>query len=435
MSARRLVAPLLLALAAVTAAHVVARADGKNREEKLKDDRARVTAAGFWIYDDYDAARKEAQRTDKPMIVALRCIPCEHCVKLDEELVETDPRLQPLLDRFVRVRLIRTNGLDLSTFQFDTDQSSAVFLLRADGTIYGRYGTRSASQDDGDGTSVQGLACALEKALEIHAAWPRDREALAAKRGPKPRVATPERYPSLKDRYGPTLAADGPQVPSCIHCHQIGDAERTEVLKRGPLPEELFFPYPNPRALGLGLDPDTCASVASVTPDSSAAAAGFVPGDELLQLDGQPILSTADVQWVLHHTAARGGSLDAIVRRGEDEVKLVWKLAKGWRREDAMSWRVSTWPLRQRALGGMRLESADGELRVKHVGRFPPHDRAKKAGIKPGDVLVSFDGEDGFTREDDVLWHAQGRAVKSRTVSVVLRRGDRRIEVDLPIGP
>ena len=143
MSARRLVAPLLLALAAVTAAHVVARADGKNREEKLKDDRARVTAAGFWIYDDYDAARKEAQRTDKPMIVALRCIPCEHCVKLDEELVETDPRLQPLLDRFVRVRLIRTNGLDLSTFQFDTDQSSAVFLLRADGTIYGRYGTRS----------------------------------------------------------------------------------------------------------------------------------------------------------------------------------------------------------------------------------------------------------------------------------------------------
>ncbi|MCA9317282.1 MAG: hypothetical protein KDB73_17475, partial [Planctomycetes bacterium] len=100
-----------------------------------------------------------------------------------------------------------------------------------------------------------------------------------------------------------------------------------------------------------------------------------------------------------------------------------------------MSWRVSTWPLRQRALGGMRLESADGELRVKHVGRFPPHDRAKKAGIKPGDVLVSFDGEDGFTREDDVLWHAQGRAVKSRTVSVVLRRGDRRIEVDLPIGP
>ena len=166
MSARRLVAPLLLALAAVTAAHVVARADGKNREEKLKDDRARVTAAGFWIYDDYDAARKEAQRTDKPMIVALRCIPCEHCVKLDEELVETDPRLQPLLDRFVRVRLIRTNGLDLSTFQFDTDQSSAVFLLRADGTIYGRYGTRSASQDDGDGTSVPGLACALEKEPE-----------------------------------------------------------------------------------------------------------------------------------------------------------------------------------------------------------------------------------------------------------------------------
>ncbi|MGE0191014.1 MAG: Trx7/PDZ domain-containing (seleno)protein [Planctomycetota bacterium] len=435
MPLRRLAAPLLLGLSVIAALHVAARADGKNREEKLKDDRARVTAAGFWIYDDYEAARKEAQRTDKPLVVALRCIPCEQCVRLDEELVETDPHVKPLLEQFVRVRLIRTNGLDLSTFQFDTDQSSAVFLLRADGTIYGRYGTRSAAQDEGDATSVQGLAAALEKALEMHAAWPRDREALAAKRGPKPRVSTPERYPTLKDRYGPTLAKDGPQVPSCIHCHQIGDAERAEVLERGPLPEELFFPYPNPRALGLTLDPDTCATVASVAADTPAARAGFQVGDELLRLEGQPILSIADVQWMLHHTPARGATLEAIVRRGDVETTLAWKLAKGWRRSDDMSWRVSTWPLRQRALGGMRLETVDGALRVKHVGRFPPHDRAKKAGIRAGDVLISFDGEDGFAREDDLLWYAQGRAVKARTVPVVLTRGDRRLEIDLLIGP
>ena len=62
---------------------------------------------------------------------------------LDDELVDTDPAIRPLLEKFVCVRQVATNGLDLRLFQFDTDQSFAVFMLNADGTIYGRFGTRS----------------------------------------------------------------------------------------------------------------------------------------------------------------------------------------------------------------------------------------------------------------------------------------------------
>ena len=65
----------------------------------------------------------------------------------------------------LRVRLISANGLDLSLFQFDTDQSFAVFLLNADGTIYGRFGTRSDQTLWTDDVSIEGLGKALEGAL------------------------------------------------------------------------------------------------------------------------------------------------------------------------------------------------------------------------------------------------------------------------------
>ena len=47
-------------------------------------------------------------------------------------------------------------------FQFDTDQSFAVFLLNADGTIYGRFGTRSHRTEWYGDVSVDGLAKALQ---------------------------------------------------------------------------------------------------------------------------------------------------------------------------------------------------------------------------------------------------------------------------------
>ncbi|MFM7926004.1 MAG: thioredoxin family protein, partial [Planctomycetaceae bacterium] len=89
--------------------------------QKVREDRDKVTAAGFWIYNDLDTGFRTARQTGKPLLVVLRCIPCEECVKLDDELVDQDPVLRPLLEQFVCVRVVSTNGLDLSLFQFDTD--------------------------------------------------------------------------------------------------------------------------------------------------------------------------------------------------------------------------------------------------------------------------------------------------------------------------
>src|SRR5581483_4583663 len=164
-----------------------------------------VEADGYWIYNDLPKGLAEAKATGKPLLVILRCIPCEECVKLDDDLVNQDPRVRPLLEKFVRVRIVSTNGLDLALFQYDYDQSFAAFMLNADGTIYGRFGTRSHRTSWASDVSIEGLSRALQGALDLHADFANQKAALAAKTGPAPEVGSPEKFPSLKDRYGPTI--------------------------------------------------------------------------------------------------------------------------------------------------------------------------------------------------------------------------------------
>lgn len=132
-------------------------------------------------------------------------MPCEECVKLDDELVESDPRVKPLLDQFVRVRIVGTNGLDLSLFQFDYDQSFAVFFLNADKTIYCRYGTRSHRTNWSDDVSIEGLGKAMEGVLELHKQFPSNRDLLKAKTGLKPLFPTPNNSRCLKTSIHPEL--------------------------------------------------------------------------------------------------------------------------------------------------------------------------------------------------------------------------------------
>ncbi len=421
---------------------------GESREEKVRGDKARVEADGYWIYNDLAKGFADAKAAGKPLAVALRCIPCEECVKLDDDLVDKDARVRPLLDQFVRVRVVGTNGLDLSLFQFDTDQSFLVFLLRADGTIYGRFGTRSDHKEWADDVSVEGLARALEGALDLHKAWPRDEAALSKKKGPAPAFPTPEQYPDLKAKYTGSLDYAGKVVPSCIHCHMIGDADRAWRLGKGAgLPEEVLFPYPHPKAIGLVLDPKQRATVKRVEPGTPAAAAGLRAGDVVRSMGGQPLLSIADVQWVLHHVAPEGGTVDCVVTRGAADATLALRLPVGWRRQDDVSWRASTWALRRVALGGLKLapipKAEAGKvrlpkdaiaLRVEHVGAFAPHDVAKRAGFQKGDVVLVFDGRTDLPRETDLLRYALNDVKPGKDVAVRILRDGKEQTLTLRVG-
>jgi len=438
----------LIALSACLLAGGIASAQQKTREEKVRGDKTKVEAAGFWIYNDLPKAYAEAKQTSKPIVVVLRCIPCEQCVKLDDDLVDQDERLQSLLEKFVRVRVISANGLDLSLFQFDTDQSFAVFLLNADGTIYGRFGTRSDQTHWADDVSLEGLSKALEGALALHKGYPSNKVSLAAKKGPAPEFPVPEKFPLLKAKYGSQLNYEGNVSQSCIHCHQIGDAQRElHRAKSGKLPEQVLFPYPHPKALGLILDPKERATVLRVDEGSLADKAGFRAGDIIFRLSGQPMLSIADVQWVLQHVSADGGSIDAAIDRSGLPMKVTLDLPKGWRQRDDIAWRASSWELRRIGMGGLFLKNVSPELRaerklpaegmalrVEHVGQYAPHDRAKQAGFVKNDVLVSFNGRTDLARETDLLNYVLNQVKPGSLIAVEILREGKKSMLNLPVG-
>ncbi len=437
---------ILLSLAFVVSPELAAQGK-KTRDQKVREDQQKVTQDGFWIYNDLPQAFQKAHTSGKPLLVVFRCLPCEECVKLDDDLVDTDPVLRPLLEKFVCVRVVSTNGLDLSLFQFDTDQSFAVFMLNADRTIYGRFGTRSHRTEWVGDVSLSGLADALRGALNLHQDYPNNKAALAAKTGPPPLFERPELFPSLKGKYTSSLNYSGDVVKSCIHCHQIGDAVRDDYRDRSkPLPEEVLSPYPHPRSLGLILDPRFRATVKDIAPDSIAAAAGLMPGDKLQSLNGQPLLSMADVQWVLQTFPAKGGSLKLTLMRSGKNMNLTMVLPDFWRRLDDISWRASAWGLRRMATGGLLLEtvspaekmslripSDNMALRVKHVGQYGPHAAAKNAGFQTDDILVSYDSQTSLLTESDVLRHGMTVRKPGEIVPVEILRGRERHSLKLPM--
>jgi len=408
----------------------------QDRNTKVLNDRDRVEAAGFWIYNDLNKGFDQAKRTGKPLLVVFRCVPCAHCAQLDESLVAKDKAVQTLLEQFICVRVVHANGMDLTQFQFDYDQSWSAFLMNADRTIYGRYGTRSHQTESADDMSLGGFGKALEGALELHRGYPKNKALFVAKRGPAVETRAPEEYPSLRTKYTSKLEF-GPKVAqTCIHCHQVREAQRLVFRSADrALPETLLYPYPHPKILGLIVDPATRSTVKSVVPGSPAEASGFKVHDEIQMLEGQPILSLADIQWVLHHAPPTGG-LKAEVLRRTRKVNLTLNLSNGWRQTDNISWRASSWDLRRMVTGGLLLEDVPAAdrakagvpentlaLRVKHVGEYGEHAVAKKAGFRKDDILLSVDGRKDPMSEGALMAYLLGKPKGAEVPFTLVRTG------------
>lgn len=436
MILRRLIAIGLVVLSPL------AVCEAQEREIKVRGDKKRVEGDGYWIYNDLPVGIERAKDSRKPLLVVFRCVPCEACAQLDEQVVERDPGVRELLDKFVCVRIVHANGMDLSLFQFDYDQSWAAFFMNADMTIYGRYGTRSHQTESKDDVSLEAFSKALSGALELHAQFPKYKAALAAKRGPAADIKVPEQFPSLKGKYGAKLDYEGKVVQSCIHCHQVGEAQRLTARTAGqPISERVLYPYPNPKALGLFLDPQEKAQVKQLTAGSSAERDGFRVGDEILSLAGQPLLSIADMQWVLHHSGETA-QLAAEVLRGGQKQSLTLTLKQGWRQRDDISWRATSWDLRRMTLGGLLLESLpEGTLRerklpsdqlalrVKHVGQYNDHAVAKRAGFLKDDIVIAVDGDRSPLTESGLMAKLLRSKRPTDKITVTVLRGMQRLDL------
>ena len=434
---------LLLAAFAAFAPHSFAETV-KDREGAVREDKAAMENDQRWAYNDLPKAFAEAKRTGKPLLVVLRCVPCLSCAGIDAGVL-TEPELSPLLDQFVCARVINANALDLSLFQFDYDLSFSALIFNADRTIYGRFGSWTHQKNQHD-KSTAGFKRALEMALEIHRGYPANKSSLSGKQSQPSPYETPINIPTLDGKYRMELDWNGKVVPSCVHCHQIGDALRLAHRdKKEPVPSELIYPMPAPETIGLTLAQDGVAKVEAVAKDSAAARAGVQAGDDLVSLNGQRLISIADLSWALHRAPA-SGNIPAMVKRGGAMKSLTLALPDGWRSQSDISKRVGTWGMRGMAFGGMVLEDLSDETRgerrlkkgelallVKSVGQYGKHAAAKKAGFQKDDVIVRLADLGGRVTEGELIGVLLQKHHIGEELHATVLRGEQRVELKLPM--
>lgn len=303
--------------------------------------------------------------------------------------------MSDLLEKFICVRFVRMQGVDLDQFQFDYDLTWSGVFLNPDGTVYGRYGARDA-RDPMSLNSMKGLETMLTRVLEVHANYPKNKKELKAKRGDKAPYARVEDIPADLIQ-NPLKSPNAKQA--CIHCHMLHDAEQELAVKAKVYAPEKFFRYPLPSSIGLTMDVDAGTTVTEVAADSEAAKAGMLAGDVITHLDGQAILSIADIQWVLHHVADKGDRLECVVQRDGQESKHRIVLKKEWKPE-SFSWRPSMfsmppspglWVEETSAARRAEAKVPDDQMCVEVKGLFKP--AVQRSGLRKGDLIVSIDGD------------------------------------------
>lgn len=345
--------------------------------------------------DDLEEALAEARRDDRPLFVTLRCLPCKQCADFDRDVLEGGPRLDPLLRRFVTVRLTDAAAIDLDLLPAPTHQDLDLswwgYVLSPEGALYAVFGGRDEVSDS-TRVSVEALARVLERVLAHHrdprrASWGVD--------GPPTRRSgrSPRDLPGYAswDRRAP-----GEERSSCLHCHQVAEILRQPAIDAGTFdPARDLDPWPLPENVGLVLDRDDGLRVREVLAGTAAARAGLRAGDVLGAVEGRRVFGQTDVRAALHAGPRGAGSIDVVWSRGDEVLHGALDVEAGWRRT-VLDWRMSVsqgnigvgpgfWPNRGPRAG-------QGAMSVRPWMGPQPRGAAFDAGLRPGDEVVSVDG-------------------------------------------
>jgi len=354
---------------------------------------------------DLAGALAEARDEGRPLFVTLRCLPCKQCADFDRDVLEGGPRLDPLLRRFVTVRLTDARAIDLSLlpvegFQ-DMDLSWWGWFLSPAGRVYAIFGGKDHVSDS-TRISPAALERTLERVLDHHsdprrATWDVD--------GPAPDPSVGSTSPLELPGFDSWRARARDGVDECLHCHQVAEILRQPALDAGTFDKVADLAiWPLPENVGLVLDRDDGLLVKAVEEGSSAAAAGLRAGDRLAAAGGRKLFGQADFRGVLHRGPRAAGRIDVLWRRDGALHTGVLEVRGPWR-ETVLSWRTSVsqgsigahpgFAWAHGASGGQRrrLGIPDGSMAIAPWFGRKGGGPAFEAGLREGDVVVAVGGE------------------------------------------
>jgi len=157
-------------------------------------------------------------------------------------------------------------------------------------------------------------------------------------------------------------------------------------------------------------------------------------------LNGQRLLSQADIQWVLHQAPGETTLTVVLQREGKGMQKTI-ALSGNWKETD-LSWRASSGPGLRYGLWTVPLSDAEKTrrdipaeamaLQVKTL--FSPRaEPLQKAGLRVGDVIVAVDGDTGFLTESRFLVHARLNHPPGDKLKLTILRGPNRHQLEVPM--
>ena len=185
--------------------------------------------------------------------------------------------------------------------------------------------------------------------------------------------------------------------------------------------------------------------LSSVASAGEAADAGLQVGDRIQRMNGQPVLSIADIQWVLDQ-APKTGNLKLVVDRRGTQEQLNLKLTEGWKQRGKFAWRYSYNELKWKVLGldqlrnltevkrkQLGIQKGESGIRIGKVitGKTRWHRAncnlsARRVGLRGGDVILSIDGQGRLDESRFMAYILQRTKPRDRITLTILRNGLRK---------
>ena len=328
-------------------------------------------------------------------------------------MLEGSVTLDPLLRRFVTVRLTDAAELDQRYFPYqshqDLDLSWWGYFLRPDGALYGVFGGKDHVSDS-TRISEAAFVNSLTRVLNHHYAADREKwnvdgpapDSSAGKVGPKDTRG----YDLLLEKR-PNMGKPHAEYGSCIHCHQVGDMQTVAALDDGSFRiEQLMQKWPLPENVGITLNRDHGLLVDEVAVNSPAAEAGLQPGDQLGMANETKLFGQADFRGVLHRASFDADRIQVAWTRGEQVMFGTLTVEPGWKATEN-SWRKTVYDgAYGPTMGFFPLKGPNAGkgrgLSIKPWMGRPPTDRPiYQTGLRPNMEIVAINGmnEDMETRK------------------------------------